>query len=103
MKPVVWGVSTLVLFSHFLFSHSGFAQQYPAKPVRTIMTIAGGADVVARLVAQGLTETLGQPFIVEAQAGAGGAVAGSGSRSSDAGKAAGAAAWGAGRAAAAWR
>ena len=74
MKPVVWGVSTLVLFSHFLFSHSGFAQQYPAKPVRTIMTIAGGADVVARLVAQGLTETLGQPFIVEAQAGAGGAV-----------------------------
>jgi len=50
------------------------AQQYPVKPVRTIMTIAGGADVVARLVAQGLTESLGQPFIVESQAGAGGAV-----------------------------
>jgi len=55
-------------------AHAANAQQYPAKPVRTIMTIAGGADVVARLVAQGLTESLGQPFIVEAQAGAGGAV-----------------------------
>ena len=51
-----------------------FAQAYPVKPVRTIMTIAGGADVVARLVAQGLTESLGQPFIVESQAGAGGAI-----------------------------
>src|SRR4051812_4345913 len=50
------------------------AQAYPTKPVRTIMTVAGGADVVARLVAQGLTESLGQPVIVEAQAGAGGAV-----------------------------
>lgn len=53
---------------------SAMAQTYPAKPVRTIMTIAGGADVVARLVAQGLTESMGQPFVVESQAGAGGAV-----------------------------
>ena len=51
-----------------------FAQAYPTRPVRTIMTIAGGADIVARLVAQGLTQALGQPVIVEAQAGAGGAV-----------------------------
>ena len=50
------------------------AQAYPTKPVRTIMTVAGGADIVARLVAQGLTEALGQPVVVEQQAGAGGAV-----------------------------
>ena len=50
------------------------SQSYPVKPVRTIMTIAGGADAVARLVAQGLTESLGQPFIVESQPGAGGAM-----------------------------
>ena len=56
------------------FSQAAFSQAYPTKPVRTIMTVAGGADVVARLVAQGLTSVLGQPVIVESQAGAGGAV-----------------------------
>ena len=48
--------------------------QYPTRPIRSIMTVAGGADIVARLVAQGLTEALGQPVVVEAQAGAGGAI-----------------------------
>jgi tripartite-type tricarboxylate transporter receptor subunit TctC len=50
------------------------AQSYPTRPIRSIMTVAGGADIVARLVAQGLTEALGQPVVVEAQAGAGGAI-----------------------------
>lgn len=50
------------------------SQAYPSKPVRTIMTVAGGADVVARLVAERLTQVLGQPVIVESQAGAGGAI-----------------------------
>jgi tripartite-type tricarboxylate transporter receptor subunit TctC len=50
------------------------AQAWPAKPVRTIMTVAGGADVIARLVAEHLTRALGQPVIVDAQPGAGGAI-----------------------------
>jgi len=50
------------------------AQSYPSRPVRSIMTVAGGADVVARLVAQGLTAALGQPVVVETQSGAGGAI-----------------------------
>jgi len=50
------------------------AQGYPARPIRSIMTVAGGADVVARLVAQGLTGALGQPVVVETQSGAGGAI-----------------------------
>src|SRR2546430_12992125 len=48
--------------------------QYPVRPIRSIMTVAGGADIVARLVAQGLTEALGQPVVVEAQAAAGGPI-----------------------------
>ena len=47
------------------------AQTYPSKPIRLIVAIAG-ADYVARLVAQKLTETLGQPAVVETQTGAGG-------------------------------
>ena len=35
------------------------AQAYPARPIRAIMTVAGGADIIARLVAQGLTASLG--------------------------------------------
>jgi len=63
-----------LLAAGLCFAAPALSQTYPVKPVRTIMTIAGGADVVARLVAQGLTESFGQPFIVEAQAGPGGAV-----------------------------
>src|SRR4051794_7460805 len=52
------------------------AQAFPSKPIRTIQTLGagGGADPLARLVAQRLSETLGQPVIVEAQGGAGGSI-----------------------------
>ena len=53
---------------------SAQAQGYPSRPIRSIMTVAGGADIVARLVAQGLTVALGQPVVVEAQSGAGGTI-----------------------------
>ena len=50
------------------------AQAYPARPVRLIVTVAAGAspDIIARLMAQWLSERLGQPFVVENRSGAAG-------------------------------
>src|SRR5262245_40595136 len=44
-----------------------WAQGYPARPVRLVVGYAAGgvADLIGRLMAQRLSERLGQPFIVD--------------------------------------
>ena len=58
--------------------HVSVAQgAYPSRPVKVLVGQAAGSasDIVARLIAQFLTEKLGQQFIIEARPGAGGNIA----------------------------
>lgn len=55
---------------------AALAQTYPSKPIRMIVPFpAGGTtDIVARIVAQRMSESMGQPVLVDNKAGAGGAI-----------------------------
>ena len=52
------------------------AQTYPAKPIRILIAQAPGSatDVISRVVGNRLSEALGQPVVIEAKPGAGGAL-----------------------------
>ena len=56
--------------------HPAFADTYPVKPIRFINPTApgGSAEPIARVIAQKLTESLGQSVVVDSRGGAGGTV-----------------------------
>jgi tripartite-type tricarboxylate transporter receptor subunit TctC len=60
-----------------IVSQMAMAQSYPTRPVRIVVGFTAGGiyDTYARLIAQWLSERLGQPFIIENRAGAGGSLA----------------------------
>jgi tripartite-type tricarboxylate transporter receptor subunit TctC len=58
-------------------SEAGFTQtRYPDRPVKIVVgfVAGGGTDVAARVIAQKLSETLGQSFVVENRPGASGPI-----------------------------
>ena len=58
-------------------SPAAWAQAYPARPVRLIVQVSAGGspDIIARLMAQWLSDRLGQQFVVDNRPGASGNIA----------------------------
>lgn len=66
-----------LLFTLFGLPAKAQVSAYPSKPIHMIVPSAagGGVDILARMVAEGLSSALGQPVVVENRAGAGGVIA----------------------------
>jgi tripartite-type tricarboxylate transporter receptor subunit TctC len=66
-------ILALAALSAAVLSTAVHAADYPVRPVKWIVPYppAGTTDVLARIVAQWLTEKMGQPFVVENKPGAG--------------------------------
>lgn len=67
----------IALVLGIMLSGGAHAQAWPARPVRIVVSFPPGStpDTVARVLAPKLQEALGQPFVVENRAGAGGNLA----------------------------
>jgi len=74
MKVGGWRVAAVALA--LIFAPDTGAQSWPAKPVRIVIAFApgGGTDIAGRLLAKKFAETMGQTFVADNRAGAGGLV-----------------------------
>jgi len=72
MKRIIMVVATVFAASAL----QAFAQSYPTKPVRVIISFTPGSstDIVGRIVMQKVSEYWGQPVIPENRSGAGGSI-----------------------------
>ncbi len=74
MPSVIRAITLLALPVLLMAGPAAAQEAYPNKPVRIIVPFApsGPADLIARVVAQKLSEDLGKQFYIESHAGAGG-------------------------------
>jgi tripartite-type tricarboxylate transporter receptor subunit TctC len=68
-RALLWVTSCVVLF----VSGAAFAQPYPSRPVTLVVPYAAGSgvDILGRILANNLSQRLGQPMVVDAKPGAG--------------------------------
>jgi tripartite-type tricarboxylate transporter receptor subunit TctC len=73
-----WSELSLAVIAALAASGAVHAQNYPSKPVRLVVPLApgGGNDTLARYLGKYLTESLGQPVIIENRTGGGGLAGG---------------------------
>jgi tripartite-type tricarboxylate transporter receptor subunit TctC len=71
--PIRAAVCAAVAIWSLIAGHIASAQDYPNRPVKVVVPFpaGGGTDALTRVVAKGMEQRLGQPFIVENRGGAG--------------------------------
>jgi tripartite-type tricarboxylate transporter receptor subunit TctC len=69
-------IRSLTAVCALAFAAHAYAQGYPDRPVKIIVAFSAGSatDIIARVTADQFSKSMGQPFIVENRAGAGGIV-----------------------------
>jgi tripartite-type tricarboxylate transporter receptor subunit TctC len=74
-----WGLRRAIaaLACAGVLSGTAHSQDWPTRPIKLLVGFGagGGTDIAARIVAQSLSEVLGQPVVVENRVGAGGTMA----------------------------
>jgi len=75
-KRIMMRCAWVVLGTGVVATTATAAESWPMRPVRLVVpfSAAGTADLLARLVAERLGATLGQPFVIENRPGAGGII-----------------------------
>lgn len=71
----LWGQRVLILAT-LMFSAAAFAQSYPSRPIRLVVPYgpSGLPDVLARVVGQKVSETLGEQVVIDNKPGASGII-----------------------------
>jgi tripartite-type tricarboxylate transporter receptor subunit TctC len=71
------GIRAALAFALCVVAHPSHAQEWPQHPIRIVVGFGagGGTDLAARIVAEPLSKTFGQPIVVENRVGAGGTTA----------------------------